>query len=205
MKTHLVKFSIILMFIFCSCSKELELDKSIFIPDKDYPSLPAYTEWGYNTFGALIDREPFVYSDFKVPTKIICNGGKMSFSLKGHMGKSNYSYYDSNGKNAALNFDLYGIEPGSLSDLMKINDTIIDLSKPQCKVSITIDTVKKNIIVINGFLNFKRAQNIIVDKQQSEIVLSGTFDFQGIIKNEPSSISMGRFDLGIARDNFFKY
>ena len=45
----------------------------------------------------------------------------------------------------------------------------------------------------------------MVDKQQYEIILSGVFDFQALINNEPTSISMGRFDVGIANDNFFKY
>ena len=74
MKTHFVRFTVILLVAigFGSCDNEYELDKSIFIPDKDYPSLPAYTEWGYNTFGALYNREPFVNSDFSIPTKIIC-------------------------------------------------------------------------------------------------------------------------------------
>jgi hypothetical protein len=205
MKTQLIKFSIILLVIISSCSKEYELDKSIFIPDKDYPSLPAYTEWGYNTFGALYDREPFVNSDLKVPFKIVCTGGKTSFSLKGHIGKSSYYYYESNEKPIILNFDLLGFVPESLSNLIELNDTIIDLTNPLCKVSLTLDTVKYSLTILNGSLNFKRAQNLIVDKQQYEIILSGIFDFQALINNEPTSISMGRFDVGIANDNFFKY
>ena len=57
MKNNLIKITIGLAIILASCSKEFELDKSVFIPDKDYPDLPAYTEWGYNTFGALYDRD----------------------------------------------------------------------------------------------------------------------------------------------------
>jgi hypothetical protein len=205
MNTHIAKFTLIILIIFSSCSKEYELDKSIFIPDKDYPSLPAYTEWGYNTFGALYDREPFVNTDFSVPTKIICTGGKTSFSLKGHMGESRYYYYESNDEPIILNFDLIGFEPESLSDLIELNDTIIDLTNPLCEVSITLDTVKYSATVLNGSLNFKRAQNLFIDKQQYEIILSGIFDFQAIINNEPTTISMGRFDVGIANDNFFKY
>jgi hypothetical protein len=205
MKTHLAKFSLIFLIIISSCSKEYELDKSIFIPDKDYPGLPAYTEWGYNTFGALYDREPLVNTDFNVPTKIVCTGGKTSFSLKGHMGRSSYSYYVSYEKPIILNFDLYGFLPQSLSDLLELNNTTIDLTSSQCKVSITSDTIKFNVTILNGSLTFKRAQNLVVDKQQYEIVLSGIFDFQALINNEPTSISQGRFDVGIANDNFFRY
>ena len=205
MKIYTSIFALILLIILCSCSKEYELDKSIFIPDKDYPGLPAYSEWGYNTFGALYDREPFVNTDLSVPVKVICTGGKTSFSLKGHMGESQYYYYVSTGEPVILNFDLLGFIPASLSDLVELNDTIIDLTNPLCKVSLTLDTIKYDLTVLNGALNFKRAQVLIVDKQQYEIILSGIFDFQTLINNEPTSVSNGRFDLGIAYDNFFKY
>lgn len=205
MKPYPVIFTFILLIISSSCSKEYELDKSIYISDKDYPSLPAYTEWGYNTFGALYDREPLVNTNYSVPTKIICTGGKTSFSLKGHLGGSEYYYYGSNENPIILNFDLLGFEPETLSDLIELNDTIIDLTNPLCKVSMASDTVNYSITVLNGSLNFKRAQNLIVDKQPYEIILSGIFDFQALINNEPTSISMGRFDVGIANDNFFKY
>lgn len=205
MRTQLIKYGIILLVIISACSKDYELDKSIFIQDKDYPYLPAYTEWGYNTFGALYDRQPFVNSDLKVPFKIICTGGKTSISLKGHIGESLYYYYHSNQKPIILNFDLIGFVPESLSNLIELHDTIIDLTSPLCKVSLTLDTVKYSLTVLNGSLNFKRAQNLIVDKQPYEIILSGIFNFQALINNEPTSISMGRFDMGIANDNFFKY
>ena len=207
MKTHFVRFTVILLVAigFGSCDNEYELDKSIFIPDKDYPSLPAYTEWGYNTFGALYNREPFVNSDFSIPTKIICTGGKTSFSLKGHFGESRYYYYESDEKLITLNFDLLGFIPESLSNLIELNDSIIDLTNPLCKVSLTLDTVEYDVTVLNGYLNFKRVQYLFVDKQPYEIILSGIFDFQALINNEPSSISMGRFDVGIPSDIFFKY
>jgi hypothetical protein len=204
MKIYLAIFTSLLILL-SSCSKENELDKSIFVPDKDNPSLPEYSEWGLNTFGAFYDREPFVNTDYKVPAKIICTGGKTTFSLKGHLGESTYYYYISYEKPIILNFDLLGFTPESLTDLMALNDTTIDLANPLCKVSIMLDTVKCDATVLNGYLNFKRVQNLIVDKQQYEIILSGIFDFQALINNEPSTISSGRFDVGIAGDNFFIY
>ena len=204
MKNNIIKITIGLAIILASCSKEFELDKSVFIPDKDYPDLPAYTEWGYNTFGALYDRELFLYNNSSVPAKVINTAGKTSFTLIGHKGQSGYSY--SNNENSmSLNFDLYGFQPASFSNLMALNDTIIDLTSPLCKVSLMVDTIKYQVAVLNGTLNFKRAQNLIVDKQQIEVILSGTFEFQALIDNEPTSITAGRFDVGIGTDNFFKY
>lgn len=204
MKSDTVKILIGLTIILASCSKEFELDKSVFIPDKDYPDLPAYTEWGYNTFGALYDRELFLYNEFSVPVKVINTGGKTSFTFKGHKAESG-SYYYNNSNSMSLNFDLNGFLPSSFSDLIKLNDTIIDLTSPLCKVSLMTDTVKHQVVVLNGTLNFKRAQNLFVDKKQIEVILSGTFEIHALIENEPTSISAGRFDVGIGPDNFFKY
>ena len=204
MKMHLFKYRVICLVILVSCSEEYELNRSIFIADKDYPSLPAYTEWGHNTFGVLYDREPFINDDFSVPAKIINTGGKTSFSLRGHVGGSRY-YYPGNDNLIALNFDFYSFDPESWSDLVELNDTTIDLTYPLCKVSLVEDTVKYNATVLNGALHFRRAQNLIVDKQPYETILSGTFEFRALIKNEPSGFTSGRFDVGITSDNFFKY
>jgi hypothetical protein len=205
MKSNSIIIFVFLLIILSSCSKEYDLDRSIFIPDKDYPSLPAYSEWGYNTFGALYDRAPFVNTDYKVPAKIICSDEKTSFSLKGHVGESRYYYYESNENPIILNFDLYGFKPDSLSGLMALNDTVLNLTDPRCKVSLTLDTITYDATVLSGTLNFKRVQNLLVDKKQYEIILSGVFDFQALINNEPSTITLGRFDVGIATDNFYKY
>ena len=46
MKKQLLNISLAILLFLAACSKETELQKSVFIPDKDYPSLPAYSEWG---------------------------------------------------------------------------------------------------------------------------------------------------------------
>lgn len=206
MKKHLIHVALITYFAVASCSKETELQKSVFIPDDDYPSLPAYSEWGYNTFGAYFDRELFIYNDYEVPVKIINTGGKTSFVLKGNKGTSAYYYYDPYyNTNMSICFDLYNFSPDSFSNLIILNDTIFDLTGPQCKVSVTIDTVRHEEQILNGYLQFKRAQMLIVDKNQIEVILSGYFEFQALLNEEPISVSLGRFDVGIGRDNFFKY
>ena len=204
MKNNLIKVTFGFAIILASCSKEFELDKSVFIPDKDYPDLPAYTEWGYNTFGALYERELFLYNDISIPVKVINTGGKTSFTFKGHKGQSGSYYYNSD-NSMSLNFDLYGFLPASYTNLIELNDTIIDLAGPLCKVSLMMDSVEHQVVVLNGTLNFKRAQNLFVDKKQMEVILSGTFEIQALIENEPTSITAGRFDVGIGPDNFFKY
>ena len=43
---------------------DADLHRTIFIRDKNYPDLPQYSEWGYNTFGAYINDEVFVSGDY---------------------------------------------------------------------------------------------------------------------------------------------
>jgi hypothetical protein len=57
--------------------------------------------------------------------------------------------------------------------------------------------------ILSGSLYFKRVQNLSVDKRPIEAILSGYFEFQAIIRDEPVTVSEGRFDLGIGSDNFF--
>jgi hypothetical protein len=206
MKIKLLGIYLLLLLI-TACSADSELEESIFIPDEDNPSLPAYTEWGYNTFGAYYDRKLFVYNNDEIPVKVINTGGKTSFILKGQKGSASYSYsyYDEDYTPMSMTFDLYGFSPKTISDLLVLNDTIFDLTNSLCKVSVTMDDVIYDEAVFNGTLVFKRAQNLIVDKKQVEIILSGTFEFQALIGAEPISVSSGRFDLGIGTDNFYYY
>jgi hypothetical protein len=59
--------------------------------------------------------------------------------------------------------------------------------------------------LLGGSLEFKKAQNLIVDKVAEEVILSGVFQFQIVIDDEPFTISRGRFDQGISYDNFFRF
>ena len=192
------------IFLFVGCSKEYELKKSVFIPDPDFPQLPAYTEWGYNTFGAFYERELFLYSEQKVPAKIICTGGTTSFVLKGQ--KDSFGYYYWNDWNEmTVTFNLPGVQPEVYSDLISLNKSVFDLTSPEIKVTIFMEGQTFEPQILNGELEFKKAQQLFVDTEQIEVILSGVFSFQALVNGEPISLSEGRFDVGIGNDNFFKY
>jgi hypothetical protein len=40
---------------------------------------------------------------------------------------------------------------------------------------------------------------------QTEVILSGYFEMQVRINEEPFSLTNGRFDMGISESNFFNY
>jgi hypothetical protein len=195
---------ITMMLLMVSCN-EYDLSKSIFIPDKANPDLPAYSEWGYNTFGAHYDREPFVNDNSAVPAKVISTGGITSFMLIGRLGPYSryYNYGDQSAVTLSIKLPAFFVE--SRFDLLGLNDVIIDLNDPLCEVRLTINSLEKQVEILSGSLHFKRVQNLIVDKEPTMIILSGTFLMRALIDGVPSSISDGRFDVGIGDDNFFNY
>jgi hypothetical protein len=117
-----------LLLVFAGCEKENELKKSVFIVDSEYPDLPAYSEWGYNTFGAYYDRDIFISNNDIVPAKVVVSNNTISFILDGQKGGSDY-YYD-NSKEMTMTFNLSGLSPEQYSNLIILNDTIFDLENP---------------------------------------------------------------------------
>jgi hypothetical protein len=199
------------LIVMVSCDKsEYELEKSVYRPDPDFPSLPAYTEWGYNTFGAYYERKLFVYNDNEVPAKVINTEGHTRFLLKGGLADVDYNdyYYDEYNnyfKEMTLVFELPGFDPDEYSDLVLLNDTVIDLADPDIHVMSIIDSDSTELDIIRGTLEFKKAQNLIVDKIPRLVILSGYFAFKAFLDGEPVSFSYGRFDVGIDEFNFTKY
>lgn len=202
MKQFLILPSIIILLL-SGCKEETELQKSVFIPDVNYPELPLYSEWGYNTFGAYYDREAFISNNHEVPVKVVVTGNKTSFIFKGQKGATNYnsdSYTE-----MSMTFKIDGFLPEDYIDLIVLNDTKLDLTNPNYSVVVSIDTAEYEAYILNGEFEFKRAQNLLVDKKQIEVILSGYFEFQALINEEPVTISNGRFDVGIGMDNFYNY
>jgi len=205
MKKHLFVY-ITIMFIFVGCSVDNELKDSVFIEDAENPELPVYSEWVYNTFGAYYDRVVFVSNDDIVPSKVVVTNNKVSFILAGQQGSTNY-YSDY--QKMSIKFELKGFEIDGYRDLIDFNLSVHNLVTVgqilDPKVIIVIDDVEYPADVIEGSLTFKRVQNLLVDTQQIEVILSGCFDFKALVNNEPVTISDGRFDVGVGPHNFYKY
>ncbi len=194
-----MKSKIFALFIICAslfaCSKndDYKLMSSIFIEDPDYPGLPQYSEWGYNTFGAYIDREPFVSTNQQIPGKVVVRNDTLQLILKGEYRE----------KNAEMIFMLKGYNPPSFSELITLNGKIFDLKHSPCMVKLVIDTPNFNFNIIEGKITFKKVQRLYLDEEETKCILSGIFQLKTFMNNEPITISQGRFDLGIGYDNFF--
>jgi hypothetical protein len=181
-----------------SCRTETELKKTVFIEDKDNPGLPVYSEWGYNTFGAYYDRAPFISKQF-IPSKVIMSDDTTRFQLIGSREGGTYTFNE----NTIISFALPDIKPAAYQDLVALDKKRIDLKAT--KVSVLLDYDNYPLEVIEGFLEFSRAQTLVVDKKYYEVILSGYFEIKAIIHGQPVTISNGRFDVGVGDDNFFIY
>lgn len=198
MKTT-IKISLLLLIILfafsCNMSYEYELRKSVFIEDEMNPGLPIYSEWGYNTFGAYIDRSKFISDENILPSKIIVNGDTLNITLNG--------YYQDILTN--LKFRIVGYSPKDYAELLELNGVKINLKNDQVSVFLTQDSNTTQLQIIEGELYFKRVQLLLVDKEQTQSILSGTFELKTFKNDVPIAIANGRFDLGIGYDNFYNY
>lgn len=197
MKTKILFFALIIML--ASCSKENDLKKSVMIYDDELTDLPAYTEWGYNTFGAYYDREIFISNDTDIPLKVICQNGETVFNFNGQNNASSWEASD-----MKMNIRMLNYSPETFTDLLIFNDSIINFKDSTIQIEIVRNSQTYSCPVISGGMHIKRAQELYVDDELIEVILSGYFDFQVLINGEPISISEGRFDFGINNSNFFK-
>lgn len=205
MKKYFIIFTVATAF-FASCAKDdSQMERTIFIPDKIDNQLPAYTEWGYNSFGAKIDRKYFVASNNIIPSKILYKDGSLRFSLNGTLNE--YSNYWSNHAEYSLTFDFPLEQLHEYTDLLILDNKKIELASSNCVLTSTQYGATQTLNVISGELHFCRAQMLSIDEQPNRVILSGVFDFRYLNGTDefPVSVSDGRFDFGINKNAFYAY
>lgn len=189
--------AILMLIIISSCNKleDLNLSGTIFIEDPYYPGLPIYSEWGYNTFGAYIDRKPFISTSDDLPIKVIVNSDTIHMIFRGRMGSGSVD----------LKFSIKGFSPKTYYDLTELNNKTFNLKETGRAVTLKIGNATTVLNLIEGELIIKRVQRLYVDEKLSRSIMSGYFNLKTFLNNEPISISHGRYDLGIGYENFFNY
>ena len=195
------KYALIIMLLpaIWACTYENDImDKTVFIPDEENANLPAYTEWGYNSFGAVYERSYFVSAYDIIPCKITYRNGVLNFHISGRIGSR---YYDTNEMILTFSFptSLVGeYNPiNEYMDLMVLHQKEIDLTGTSCEVKMTRNAQAETLSLLSGRLTFKRAQLLRIDNKENRVILSGTFDVRFLRNNIPEVISDGRFDFGI--------
>ena len=193
MKKQISKLITIFSFLLFSCDQDTELNRTIFVPDDDDKRLPAYSEWGYNSFGAEYDRDYFLASQRIVPCKIMYENEQLRFSLNGIR----------SGTEMTLEFIFPVIQMNDYKDLALLNDVEIDLTDDDCTVKIWQGENETVLDVLNGKLHFKRTQLLYVDDSVNRVILSGIFHVSFLQRGYPTNISNGRFDLGMTNMYFY--
>jgi len=193
MKKQILIFAI-LSFLLITCSTDKELDRTIFIPDENDRTLPAYTEWGYNSFGAEYERDYFLASQRIVPCKMRYENDRLHFSLFGTIRDRT---------EMTLEFIFPAAQMRDFTDLAKLNNVIINLSDDDVIVKIWEGKSESVLEITSGKLHFKRTQVLYVDDKIDRVILSGKFDLRFLDRGYPANISNGRFDLGMNEDYFF--
>ena len=162
---------------------------------KHFPICPNIRSGDTIPLEAYYDREAFISNDMDVPVKVIVTNDTTLFVFQGEKGSADMS----------MKFSIANYSPTNYADLILLNDSIINLDTTICKTTVVIDGISYNANILNGNLEFNRAQKLFVDTKQIEVILSGHFEFQAIINGLPISISEGRFDVGVGQNNFFRY
>ncbi len=179
----------------CQKMEDYDLTSTVFIEDPYYPGLPIYSEWGYNTFGAYIDRKPFVSTSYELPAKIFVNTDTLHLILRGQMG------YD----NVDLKFSIKGYSPATYFELTELDGQTINLKESGRAVTLKIGNVTTELNLIEGEIEFKRVQRLYIDEVPMRTIVSGYFNLKTFLNDEPIAISYGRFDLGIGYENFYNF
>lgn len=196
-----------LAIIFGGCTKLVDpTDDFIFIRDPYEPGLPSYTESGYNTFGAMYEKNYFVVNKHIVPMKIIYKNGNIELTLSGVKDYGNIdafrSYADST-RLMSMVFVFPYEECNSYKDLLKLHNTQIDMKVAGCQIKLYEPNKAEKILDLqHGNLFIKRAQNLNVDGQRLAVILSGTFDCKFKNGERYEVIKNGRFDLSINDSQF---
>lgn len=198
MKNYIIIIaSVIFGFLFFSCESmdDYDLTETIYIEDPYAPGLPIYSEWGYNTFGAYIDRVEFKSTSIDLPSKIIIRNDTLKILMRGEM---RYESVD-------LTFSFPGFSYETYDQLIDLHDQSIDLLTSGSVVELKIgDEPAEWLDLIDGTFHIKRAQHLFIDEEAQRLILSGVFQFQTFYKEEPITISRGRFDLGYGYENFYR-
>ncbi|MDR2449989.1 MAG: hypothetical protein LBD52_08545 [Prevotellaceae bacterium] len=199
MKTYLY---FIASLLFIMCTNEDVMDKTIFIPDENDDNLPAYTEWGYNSFGAKYERLYFLATNADVPCKITYQDGMLNFYLKGELRSDAEKYYYQR-EDMTLMFSFPSNQILTYAGLVSLHNVQIDLQDASIRATIERDNNVTDLAPQKGRLFFKRAQLLYIDGRVDRVILSGYFDMQFLINGKPERISDGRFDLGINNDFYY--
>ena len=186
---------LLIILLLLSCDEANEMQETIFIPDSSDRNLPAYTEWGYNSFGAMYERQYFFSTSSIVPCKIIYGNGTLTFTLSGRIGPR---YSTGANESMTLSISFPCNEPiNNYRDLLLLHKKYINLSDKSCEIYMIRNSIREDLAGLSGELVFNRTQLLRINDFENRIIISGTFEIMFWRNQMPEIMSNGRFDVGI--------
>lgn len=186
----------VVLLVVASCYREPEddIDKVVFIEDKNYPGLPIYSESGFDTFGAYINGKSW-RSSAKEQFHLMAKHNSLFFTLYPDLKSRSESGFKD------LKIIFTGFEIDKYDDILKLHKQEVDLSSSSCRLIFDLTDTVKN--VTEGHLTFNRVKSVTVDKKFYEYVLSGTIAFSSGSGADTINMRHGRFDLSAERGGMF--
>ena len=185
-----------------ACSKS-DFKQTQYIEDPDYPGLPIYSEMGYNTFGAYIDESVFSISSYgsNRPFYLVADRECLTMTFCGNC----------EGTDLNMVFTLpidttYHLE--DYHSLLALDGKTFTIDTTSTSCNIMFEGLYAPYIesIYSGHISFDKVQQVIVDKADTEVVVSGKFQFRAFTPlGIRIDVTGGRFDLGVDNANFVNF
>jgi len=183
-----------------ACSKS-DFKETQYIADPDFPGLPIYSEMGYNTFGAYINQNVFYCNQNDRPFYLVADRDNLTMTLYGWCNNDNFNMV------FTLPIDTtYHLEDYHSLLALDGKSFTIDTVPTSCIVKMEGRYAPEIESIYSGYIKFEKVQQVLVDKADAEVVVSGKFQFRAFTPDGTRiDVTGGRFDLGVDNANFVNF
>jgi len=198
MKKYIILAAVVIAMTACSKSDFKQIQ---YIEDPNYPGLPIYSEMGYNTFGAYMNNMVFNPAWTDRPFYLIADRENMTMTLYGSMEYSDFNIIFTLPIDTTYHLEDY-------HSLLALNGKTftIDTTPTSCNVKLEGYKAPDIESIYSGYIKFEKVQQVLVDKTDAEVIVSGKFQFRAFTHNGTRiDVTGGRFDLGVDNANFVNF
>ena len=196
-----------------ACDDDDIIDETIWVSDSNNRHLPAYTEWGYNTFGARVNDGYFISRryGYSSPCRFTSGNDNMLMEMTGY---DDIHYGLKDDRMVGLNIDFKFQHIAQYKELIELNGKSFDLSDNGQVNAVELvfnswqergdEDVTCRMTVERGTLTFSKVMLLRIDEDDEEAIVAGTFEIYGTLDNgKKYHITKGRFDFGVNERNLF--
>lgn len=187
MNSRILLFTLIILAMGTGCLNDLTK------PESKNLELPPYSEFGRNTMGGYFNEKVMVGKSIDTMAMVKVSEQSTMLTMVGDIDQGNRI------DKVTLTFATTLLAPDSFEGLKELDQQSIDLTAIDNWVKIW----NRPIEVDDGALNVIKARNLIINKKQVGVILSGRFWLSGHIPEiGPVEILDGRFDVVIGAEQF---